>query len=130
MANLLPIAITSVVLLAFMIAFSIVYARGIFGNDWFENAMVTYGMYTGVAATGMLLLKVCDPESKSDAMSLYAARAPFTSWAIGGGIITSMMPMWVSQFGVWVVGIVLLVLAIVVGLLPMICRTWYKKGQE
>ena len=130
MANLLPIAITSVVLLAFMIAFSIVYARGIFGNDWFENAMVTYGMYTGVAATGMLLLKVCDPESKSDAMSLYAARAPFTSWAIGGGIITSIMPMWVSQFGVWVVGIVLLVLAIVVGLLPMICRTWYKKGQE
>jgi len=125
--NIVPILITTVVLLAFMVIYSVVYARGIFGNDWFENAMMTYGMYTGVAATGMLLLKVCDPESKSDAISLYAARAPFSSWAIGGGIITSMAPIWVSQLGVWGAGLVALGLAIVVGILPFICRTWYKK---
>ena len=80
--NIIPIAIVSVVLLVFLIIYALIYARGIFGEDWFENAMMTYGMYTGVVATGMLLLKVCDPESKSDAISLYAARAPFSSWAI------------------------------------------------
>lgn len=129
-ANIIPIAIVSIVLLAFMVVYSLVYARGIFGTDWFENSMMTYGMYTGVAATGMLLLKVCDPESKSDALSLYAARAPFSSWAIGGGIITSMAPIWVSQIGVLPAGLIALGLTVVVGLLPIICRTWYKKGHE
>lgn len=127
--NIVPIAITSIFLLVFMVIYSLVYARGIFGEDWFENAMLTYGMYTGVAATGMLLLKVCDPESRSDALSLYAARAPFSSWAIGGGILTSMAPVWISQFGMWSVGLICLGLAVVVGLLPIICRTWYKKAK-
>ncbi|MBQ2284910.1 MAG: hypothetical protein II244_04525 [Clostridia bacterium] len=128
--NIIPISITSVVLIVFMVVYSLVYARGIFGKDWFENSMFTYGMYTGVAATGMLLLKVCDPESKSDALSLYAARAPFSSWAIGGGIITSMAPVWISQFGIWKVGIATLVLTLVIAVLPIICKTWYKNADE
>ncbi len=125
--NIVPIAITTVVLLVFMVIYSLVYARGIFGEDWFENSMMTYGMYTGVAATGMLLLKVCDPESKSDAISLYAARAPFSSWAIGGGIITSMAPVWVSKIGAMPAGLIALGLTVVIGVLPFIFRTWYKK---
>lgn len=129
-SNIIPITIASIVILAFMVIYSLIYARGIFGKDWFENAMLTYGMYTGVAATGMLLLKVCDPESKSDALSLYAARAPFSSWAIGGGIITSMAPVWVSQFGIWAVALTMLGLAVVVGILPIILRTWYKNADE
>jgi ESS family glutamate:Na+ symporter len=128
--NIVPIAITSVAVLAFMVIYSLIYARGIFGTDWFENSMMTYGMYTGVAATGMLLLKVCDPESKSDALSLYAARAPFSSWAIGGGILTSMAPIWVAQFGIWPTALVALGLTVVVGLLPLICRTWYGKKER
>ena len=128
--NIVPILIVSIVLMVFMVLYSLVYARGIFGKDWFENAMMTYGMYTGVAATGMLLLKVCDPEAKSDALSLYAARAPFSSWAIGGGVITSMAPIWVSQLGALPAGLIALGLTIVVGVLPLICRTWYKKDCE
>ena len=128
--NIVPIAIASVVILAFMVVYTVFYSRGIFGKDWFENGILTYGMYTGVAATGMLLLKVCDPEAKSDALPLYAARAPFSSWAIGGGIITSMAPVWVSQFGALPTALVALGLAIVVGILPIVCRTWYRKGNE
>ena len=125
--NIVPIAIVSITLLVFMLVYSLIYARGIFGDDWFENAMLTYGMYTGVAATGMLLLKVCDPESESDALSMYAARAPFSSWAIGGGIITSMAPIWVSQYGALTVGLVALGLMVLFGFLPIVLKTWYKK---
>ena len=128
--NIIPILIVSLALAAFMVVYSLIYARGIFGKNWFENSMMTFGMYTGVAATGMLLLKVCDPDSKSDAISLYAARAPFSSWAIGGGIITSMAPIWVAQFGIWPVALVALGLTLVVGMLPIICRTWYKKEKK
>ncbi len=58
--NIILIAIVSVALLAFMIIYSLVYDRGIFDKDWFENVMMTYDMYTGIAATDMLLLKVYD----------------------------------------------------------------------
>lgn len=120
-----PLLIANLAVLAFMLVYSLWYARGIFGDQWFENSMLTFGMYSGVAATGMLLLKVCDPESKSNAMSLYAARAPFCAWAIGGGVITSMAPVWVSQYGAMTVGLVALAGTVVIGVLPMVIRTWY-----
>ncbi|MEE0946931.1 MAG: polysaccharide deacetylase family protein [Acutalibacteraceae bacterium] len=47
-----------------------------------------------------------------------------------GGVITSMAPVWVAQFGIWPVALVSLGLAVVVGILPFILRTWYKKGIE
>ncbi len=128
--NILPIAIACAVILAFMVVYTLFYARGIFGKDWFESSILNYGMCSGVVATGMLLLKVCDPESKSEALPLYAVRAPFISMVVGGGIVTSMMPVWVAQFGALPVGLVALGTVIVLTLLPVVCRTWYKKGKE
>ena len=87
-------------------------------------------MCSGVVATGMLLLKVCDPENKSEALPLYAVRAPFISMVVGGGVVTSMMPVWVAQFGALPVALVALGVFIVLSLLPIVVRTWYKKGSE
>ena len=128
--NILPIAIASVIIFAFMVFYTIFYARGIFGKDWFESSILNYGMCSGVVATGMLLLKVCDPENKSEALPLYAVRAPFISMVVGGGVVTSMMPVWVAQFGALPVALVTLGVFIVLSLLPIILRTWYKKGSE
>ena len=125
-----PLIIANLVLFAFMLFYSLVYARGAFGNTWFENSMMMYGTYTGVAATGMLLLRVCDPEAKSDALDMYAARAPFSSWAIGGGIITSMAPVWVSKYGATTMTLIALGLAVVAAFLPIILRTWYSKKER
>lgn len=36
--------------------------------DWFEHMIATLGMSTGVFLTGLLLLKICDPDSKSSAL--------------------------------------------------------------
>lgn len=41
-------------------------------TDWFEHMIATYGMSTGVFLTGLLLLKVCDPDSKSPAIGNYS----------------------------------------------------------
>lgn len=128
--NILPIAIASVIIFAFMVFYTVFYARGIFGKDWFESSILNYGMCSGVVATGMLLLKVCDPENKSEALPLYAVRAPFISMVVGGGVVTSMMPVWVAQFGALPVALVALGVFIVLSLLPIVVRTWYKKGSE
>ena len=88
--------------------------------------MVLFGTFTGVAATGMLLLKTCDPESKSDALTVYAARAPFTSWAVGGGLITSLAPVWIAQYGALPVGLGFLAAGAFCFILPKLIGHWHK----
>lgn len=110
-----------------MLFLNIWYARRTLGKYWFEQSMLLFGTFTGVAATGMLLLKTCDPDNRSDALTVYAARAPFTSWAVGGGVITSMMPVWVSQYGALPVGLICLVLSVVLFFVPAVIGHWHKQ---
>lgn len=110
-----------------MLFLNIWYARRTLGKYWFEQSMLLFGTFTGVAATGMLLLKTCDPENQSDALTVYAGRAPFTSWAVGGGVITSMMPVWVNNYGALPVGLVSLVLSVILFIFPMIIGHWHKQ---
>ena len=36
-------------------------------TSWLENAMVMFGAWTGSTATGMMLLRIADPELETDA---------------------------------------------------------------
>lgn len=46
---------------------------------WFEQMIGTYGMATGVFLTGVLLLRICDPELKSPALANYSLSYTVTS---------------------------------------------------
>ena len=120
----LPLILPQLVRAVVMIFLHTWYARRAFGKYWFENSMLFFGTFTGVAATGMLLLKVVDPEVKSDALDVFAGRAPFCAWAVGGGIITSTAPVWVATYGAAKVGLVFLIGAVVLSFLPIVARCW------
>ncbi|MBQ2997101.1 MAG: hypothetical protein IJE22_07735 [Oscillibacter sp.] len=122
----IPLLLTQGTMAVMMIFLNTWYARRTLGDYWFEQSMVLFGTFTGVAATGMLLLKTCDPEAKSDALTVYAARAPFTSWAVGGGLITSLAPVWIAQFGGLVTGLGFLAAAVVCFLIPVFIGHWKK----
>ncbi len=49
--------------------------------DWFEHMIATLGMSTGVFLTGLLLLRICDPDSKSTALGNYSVSFSITSAA-------------------------------------------------
>lgn len=113
-------------IMAVLMVFSVTwYQRHVYGEYWFENAMCVFGTFTGVAATGLLLLKTCDPEMKSDAAELLAARSPFVSIGIGGGVLTSMTPVWVSMYGALPVAIVYTVGVVACLILPKAIKSWY-----
>jgi ESS family glutamate:Na+ symporter len=124
-AYAVPLIIQQVGIAAIMLFLNLWFARRVFGEYWFENSMALFGTYTGVAATGLLLLKTCDPEVRSDALEVYAARAPFTGWALGGGVLTSMTPVWVMQFGPLKCGLVYLAGALVTFFLPRLIGIWF-----
>lgn len=120
-----PLLIQQFVMVAVMLFMNLWLARRVFSNYWFENSMVLFGTYTGVAATGLLLLKTCDPDMKSDAAEVFAARAPFCSWALGGGMLTSMTPFWVAQYGSWMVGLIYLAAFCVFFIAPRFLGSWH-----
>lgn len=126
----LPLLIQQCVIMAVMVFLALWYCRRLYGDYWFENSMICYGAYCGVFATGMLLLKTCDPDLKSDAMEIFALKAPFTSWAIGGGIITGMMPYWIAQYGTLNMFLVTGAAAVIALTLPRILGCWFPVKQE
>ena len=69
-------------------------------DDWFEQAIVTYGTLTGVAAVGLMLLRIADPHQRTTAAQAFASRSMVLSPLLGGGIVTATMPLLVMQFGV------------------------------
>lgn len=64
----LPLLIMSLVMLGLNLVFLFVISRDMFHNYWFERGIYIYGMCTGVAATGILLLRIVDPEYKTKAL--------------------------------------------------------------
>lgn len=89
----------------------------IFPKDWFENSIVHYGAYSGVTAIGLMLLRTVDPEMKTDAAKGFALRAPFYSPILGGGLITSIIPVLMLNsssliIGVSALGILVLLLVV------------------
>ncbi len=62
---LVPIVILSIIGFIFVITWFWVVSPQFFKNYWFERGMYIFGLSTGVMATGVILLRVTDPEFKS-----------------------------------------------------------------
>jgi len=120
-----PLIIQQGVMMGVMFFGHIWYVRHFYGEDWFEYNMLHYGEATGVFATGMLLLKTCDPELKSNALEVLALSSPFSDWAIGGGVLTAMMPYWVVKYGYMNCTVVTTILVLVLAFVPKFLGTWH-----
>ncbi len=81
------------------------FGKRLFRHNWFENAIIVFGTACGVVATGFLLLRLIDPELKTESAEAFAASRPFCSPFIAGGILTSMMPNLIAQYGTLTVGL-------------------------
>ena len=75
-------------------------ARRMFGEDWFERAIVEFGQYTGVTATGLLLLRTVDPDSKTSASTVFGCKQLFHEPLIGGVWVAMSVPL-VFKIGPW-----------------------------
>ena len=65
----IPILLLSLAAFALAIAWHFLICGRFLKNCWFERGLFIFGQCTGVLATGILLLRVSDPESKTGALS-------------------------------------------------------------
>ncbi|MDA3925554.1 MAG: sodium:glutamate symporter [Kiritimatiellae bacterium] len=75
-------------------------APRIFKVAWFERAIAELGQSMGVTASGLLLLRVADPEYKTEAADAFAAKQLLHEPFMGGGLWTGMAIPLMAKIGV------------------------------
>jgi len=66
---------------------------------WFERGILEFGQATGVAASGLLLLRMADPNDQSDALPAFSIKQLLLQPLIAGGVITVVAPLAVTRLG-------------------------------
>ena len=123
MANwqgLLILIILGTLLSVFMVVF---VAPKLFKEAWFECAIADFGQSLGVTATGLLLLRAVDPESKSCATQAFGYKQLLHEPIMGGGLWTALALTLLVQFG-WIKMLIFsgIMLAIWIVIAVFICR--------
>lgn len=101
-----PLLIGSVVVLALMLVWFFWLSPRIFSDCWFEQGIIRFGAFTGVAAVGYMLLRTTDPKMETDAGTIYALGCPFMSPFIGGGLVTTAYPYIIQSLGALNTGLI------------------------
>jgi ESS family glutamate:Na+ symporter len=68
----------------------LVLARRMLPDNWFGRAIAEMGQSMGVTATGLLLLRVVDPEYETPAADAFACKQLVHEPIMGGGLWTGM----------------------------------------
>jgi len=100
-ANFWPFMILMVVGITWVFFCLIYLAPRMLPVNWFERGITEYGMQTGVTAVGLLLLRLVDPEYKTDTAQAFGFKQMLYEPFFGGGFITATAPFIVISMGVW-----------------------------
>ena len=94
-----PISILAIGGLIWNLAGMLIFSRLFFREEWFERAIAEFGNSTGVAASGLLLLRLADPRNSTNTLPVFSIKQLFLQPLLSGGLITVIAPLFISNFG-------------------------------
>jgi ESS family glutamate:Na+ symporter len=121
-SNLPTFIILSIVGIVWNVVMFLWFAPRIFPDHWFERGIGDLGQSMGVTATGILLLRMVDPDNQSGAFESFAYKQLFFEPIVGGGIFTAAAPVLIINLGVvgmLILTSVLLAIWLILGFLMM-----------
>ena len=95
----IPITILAVGGLIWNLAGMLIFSKLFFSEEWFERAIAEFGNSTGVAASGLLLLRLADPRNSTNTLPVFSIKQLFLQPLLSGGLITVIAPLFISNFG-------------------------------
>jgi ESS family glutamate:Na+ symporter len=95
----LPLSVLTVAGLGWNLLVVLVLARRVLPIDWFERAVIEFGQATGVAASGLLLLGMADPDNRSEALPAFSVKQLLLQPILAGGVVTVAAPLAVQTWG-------------------------------
>lgn len=75
-----PIIFLASIGIAWLLLWQFIVPRHFFTTYWFERGMYIYGFSSGVVATAVILLRICDPEFKSGILEDFGVALVFISF--------------------------------------------------
>lgn len=97
--NLVPFIILSVAGIAWNVCAFVFLGPRLLPFYWFERGMGDMGQSMGVTSTGLLLMRMVDPDNRSGAFESFAYKQLLFEPIVGGGLFTAAAPPLVVQFG-------------------------------
>ena len=97
--NWIPLSILALSGLTWNLLGMFVFARLIFQEEWFERSLTEFGNATGVAASGLLLLRLADPRDNTNTLPVFSIKQLFLQPLLSGGIITVIAPVIIIKIG-------------------------------
>lgn len=101
------------------------FASGYFKESWFERGMLHLGMSFGVSATGMILLRIVDPDGKSKALNDFALQNPFMNPI--QSLIYAFGPIMLLGGRHWQIVGICFILIVVLNVIARAFGWWYRK---
>ena len=95
----LPLTVLASLGLLWNLAVLLLLAPRLLPDDWFERGIIEFGQATGVAASGLLLLRMADPGDRSDAIQAFSIKQLILQPVLAGGLVTVVAPLAVTQWG-------------------------------
>ncbi|MDO5645241.1 MAG: sodium/glutamate symporter [Dermabacter sp.] len=118
--NIETFAILAIAGIAFNVAVFLWLAPRLIGRYWFERGIGDFGQSMGVTATGLILMRVTDPQGESPAFEAFGYKQLVFEPFFGGGLVTALAIPIIYLTGPWPLFFVMLavfITAILVGLL-------------
>ena len=119
---LVPIIALSIIGFIIVVLWFWIVSPRCYRNYWFERGIYVYGLNTGVMATGVILLRITDPEFKSGVLEDFGFAWIFLSFM--DMLIVSFSPLFVIKGTAVVSSLILLLLSVVC---LMVCRKIFHK---
>ena len=98
-ADWLPLTVLALGGLVWNLAVTLLLAPRLLPADWFERAVIEFGQATGVAASGLLLLRMADPDDRSDALPAFSIKQLMLQPFLAGGVVTVVAPLALAGWG-------------------------------
>ena len=95
----LALTVLAVAGLLWNVAVVLLLGPRILPPNWFERGLVEFGQATGVAASGLLLLNMVDPQDQGDALTPFSIKQLLLQPFIAGGIVTVAAPLAIDGWG-------------------------------
>jgi len=95
----IPITILAIGGLIWNLLGMLIFSRLFFREEWFVRAIAEFGNATGVAASGLLLLRLADPRNSTNTLPVFSIKQLFLQPLLSGGLITVIAPLFISNFG-------------------------------
>ncbi len=97
--NIIPFLLLAITAIAWNVFAFLVLAPRMIPAYWFERGVGDLGQAMGMTATGLLLMKIADPDNETPALEGFGYKQLLFEPLVGGGLFTAASLPLVYQFG-------------------------------